>query len=203
MAWKLRFSLQESLFKGPRKVQKAGFYEVKPPNQSSQVLPNPSPSSPNLSQTGIPPIIGSQKGALEKGALKSVFWAINAAFYFDFAFISSSNGRHSSISFGYCVIINNRGCVLDPFPIRLAHLLRKASFVFLMITKHPHSFESCACAVLGKPGGMGSGDNLAGLLHWTGISVTGSGFAGNIMTSAGPDDNFGRQFWRQFSLMKI
>ena len=59
--------------------------------------------------------IGSQKGALEKGALKSVFWAINAAFYFDFAFISSSNGRHSSISFGYCVIINNRGCVLDAF----------------------------------------------------------------------------------------
>ena len=92
---------------------------------------------------------------------------------------------------------------LMPFPIRLAHLLRKASFVFLMITKHPHSFESCACAVLGKPGGMGSGDNLAGLLHWTGISVTGSGFAGNIMASAGPDDNFGRQFWRQFSLMKI
>ena len=59
------------------------------------------------------PIIGSQKGALEKGALKSVFWAINAAFYFDFAFIASSNGRRSSISFGYCVIINNRGCVLD------------------------------------------------------------------------------------------
>ena len=58
-------------------------------------------------------IIGSQKGALEKGALKSVFWAINAAFYFDFAFIASSNGRRSSISFGYCIIINNRGCVLD------------------------------------------------------------------------------------------
>ena len=100
-------------------------------------------------------VIGSQKGALEKGALRLVFWAINAAFYFDFTFISSSNGRHSSISFGYCVIINNRGCVLDPFPIRLAHLLRKASFVFLMITKHPHSFESFACAMLGKPGGGG------------------------------------------------
>ena len=70
-----------------------------------------------------------------------------------------------------------------------------------MITEHPHSFESCACVVLGKPGGVGSGDSLAGLLHWTGISVTGSGSAGNIMTSAGPDDNFGRQFWRQFSLM--
>ena len=92
---------------------------------------------------------------------------------------------------------------LMPLSIRLAPLLRKASFVFLMITEHPHSFESCACAVLGKPGGVGSGDSLAGLLHWTGISVTGSGSAGNIMTSAGPDDNFGRQFWRQFSLMKI
>ena len=92
---------------------------------------------------------------------------------------------------------------LMPFPIRLAHLLRKASFVFLMITKHPHPFESCACAVLGKPGGVGSGDSLAGLLHRTGMSVRGSGSAGNIMTSAGPDDNFGRQFWRQFSLMKI
>ena len=92
---------------------------------------------------------------------------------------------------------------LMPFPIRLAHLLRKASFVFLMITKHPHSFESCACAVLGKPGGVGSRDSLAGLLHWIGISVTGSGSAGNIMKSAGPDDNFGRQFWRQVSLMKI
>ena len=92
---------------------------------------------------------------------------------------------------------------LMPLSIRLAPVLREASFVFLMITEHPHSFESCACAVLGKPGGMGSGDNLAGLLHWTGKSVTGSGFAGNIMTSAGPDDNFGRQFWRQFSLMKI
>ena len=92
---------------------------------------------------------------------------------------------------------------LMPLSIRLAPLLRKASFVFLMITEHPHSFESCACAVLGKPGRVGSGDSLAGLLHWTGISVTGSGSAGNIMTSAGPDDNFGRQFWRQFSLMKI
>ena len=88
---------------------------------------------------------------------------------------------------------------LMPLSIRLAPLLRKASFVFLMITEHPHSFESCACAVLGKPGGVGSGDSLAGLLHWTGISVTGSGSAGNIMTSAGPDDNFGRHFL----LMKI
>ena len=90
---------------------------------------------------------------------------------------------------------------LMPLSIRLAPLLREASFVFLMITEHPHSFESCACAVLGKPGGVGSGDRLAGLLHWTGISVAGSRSAGNVMTSAGPDDNVGRQFWRQFSLM--
>ena len=88
---------------------------------------------------------------------------------------------------------------LMPLSIRLAPLLRKVSFVFLMITEHLHSFESCACAMLGKPGVVGSGDSFAGLLHWTGISVTGSGSAGNIMTSAGPDDNFGRQF----SLMKI
>ena len=92
---------------------------------------------------------------------------------------------------------------LMPLSTRLAPVLRKASFVFLVITEHPHSFESCACAVLGKPGGVGSGDSLAGLLHWTGISVTGSRSAGNIITSAGPDDNFGRQFWQQFSLMKI
>ena len=92
---------------------------------------------------------------------------------------------------------------LMPLSIRLAPLPRKSSFVFLMIAEHPLPFESCACAVLGKPGGVGSGDSLAGLLHRTGISVRGSRSAGNIMTSAGPDDNFGRQFWRQFSLMKI
>ena len=83
---------------------------------------------------------------------------------------------------------------LMPLSIRLAPLLRKVSFVFLMITEHLHSFESCACAMLGKPGVVGSGDSFAGLLHWTGISVTGSGSAGNIMTSAGPDNNFGDNF---------
>ena len=148
-------------------------------------------------------LIGSQKGVLEKDALKPVFWAFNAAFYFDFAFIASSNGRRSSISFGYCVIINYRGCVLDASFNSTCSFAQEGVLGFLMITEHPHSFKSCACAVLGKPGGVGSGDSLAGLLHWTGISVTGSGSAGNIMTSAGPDDNFGRQFWRQFSLMKI
>ena len=34
---------------------------------------------------------------------------------------------------------------LMPLSIRLAPLLRKASFVFLMIAEHPHLFESCAC----------------------------------------------------------
>ena len=52
-------------------------------------------------------IIGSRKGALEKVALKSLFWAINAAFYFDFVFIASSNGRPSSSFFGYCIIMNS------------------------------------------------------------------------------------------------
>ena len=59
-----------------------------------------------------PSFIGSRKGALEKVALKSLFWAINAAFYFDFVFIASSNGRPSSSFFGYCIIMNSRGCVL-------------------------------------------------------------------------------------------
>ena len=72
-------------------------------------------SCPPHAMSVVEALIGSQKGALEKGALKSVFWAMNAPFYFDFVFIASSNGRRSSISFGYCVIINNRGCVLDAF----------------------------------------------------------------------------------------
>ena len=42
---------------------------------------------------------------------------------------------------------------LVPLSISLAASLRKASLVFLMIAEHPYSFESFACAVLGKPGG--------------------------------------------------
>ena len=45
------------------------------------------------------------------------------------------------------------------------------------------------------------GNSSAPLLHWIGTSVTDSGYTGNTVRSAEPDDNFGRQFWRQFSLI--
>ena len=135
--------------------------------------------------------------------MKSVFWAINASFYFDFAFIASSNGRRSSISFGYCVIINNRGCVLDASSNSTCSFAHEGVLWFFDDHRaSPFVRILCMCRAW-QAMRVGSGDSLAELLDWTGISVTGSRSAGNIMTSAGPDDNFGRQFWRQLSLMKI
>ena len=73
-----------------------------------------------------------------------------------------------------------------------------------MITEHPHSFESFACAMLDKPGG-GVRRQLGGTpsLDWDSSLITGSRSAGNIVTSAAPDDNLGRQIWRRFSLLMM
>ena len=61
--------------------------------------------------------IGSQKGALEKGALKSVFWAINAAFISILRSLRAAMAAAVAFPLDIASLSTTEVVFLMPFPI--------------------------------------------------------------------------------------